>query len=432
MMKVMYLICLERIIDSGIFETQVKNLLFSLKKKFGSKLDVTLVSVSPVLHIHRKGMDFNFVKYKTQMRDLKQEFAKNGVKLRLIPAFRLRWGIHLNIFTLPLFLLTTLPLLLIDTYKEKYDIIHCRSYVPSLAAFIIRKFRKKIRIVFDMKGLYPEEGLLLKQRAQRSISFEFWKHIEQKLLCECNKVIVVSEPFAEYILSIDGKADVEIIPTSVNLDNFSFNKELKRHMREEYKLNDRRILIYNGSLGTWHDPKALASLFVKIKEGMDNSHLMIISTFNRERLEHILTSCRLKDVDDFTILALKPKDVYPYLLMGDYGVLPLVKLDERNIARRRIAATMTSVKVSEYLACGLPIIANERIGGVARLIEEHDIGSTFSLEEMDELGHKLDCLERRYDELQKNCVKLAERYFGVERHASFYFRIYEELVGLGH
>src|SRR5437870_1115357 len=71
--------------------------------------------------------------------------------------------------------------------RENYDILHCRVHVPALMAAIARKFsRKKPKIIFDIRGFFPEEYTDAGIWPENGWLYRIAKRVEKWLLNEAD------------------------------------------------------------------------------------------------------------------------------------------------------------------------------------------------------------------------------------------------------
>lgn len=428
MIRVIYLTFLEGIFNYGIFESQVKTLLFTLKRKYNSQLDLLLVVNMPLINLTRKGPVFNFIKYRREKKAIVEEFKSHGAALKLIPVylpFLNRWGIHLNIFLLALVFILNFPFLLLTILKFKPDILHCRSYPAALVGLLVKCLDRNLKLIFDMRGLFPEEGIVQKRWNEKSLTFKIWKKLEYLLLRHSDRIIALSEPFREYVSSLnpDCTPKIELIYASVDIDFFKPDPSGREILLQKLGLEGKKIFMYHGSLNSWHSPELLGLVFKKIKEKIFDAHLLILTTFNRERLSATLQSLGLSK-SDFSITWVRFSEMPSYLSLGRYAIVPSNIL---NFPEELILDTMIGLKVSECLALGLPLIANENIGGLRPFLSENGLGTSFRAENIDELPSRIQYLESRYDEISRNCIKFAWNFLNIERSADCYFKIYKEL-----
>jgi glycosyltransferase involved in cell wall biosynthesis len=430
MINILYVTCMEVPYNSAIFKSQVKTLLITLRKKYATNTRISLSINIPVIYITRKGIINNYTKYKREYEFLANECESNGVSLRVNPIctpLLIRHAFHLNVILLPLILLLGLPKLYMEVLRVKPNIIHCRSYPATLMAVIIKKFKKKIRIIFDMRGLYPEEGIVQKRWSEKSYAFKLWKWIELQLLRNSECIVVLSETFADYVLSLDNnlKNKIEFIPAGVDTKSFAGSDNYRE---KQTIIENNNIFISHGTLNLWHNPNILASVFCKINSIVPNAHLVVLTSFNRTELNKIMLDHGIKKTN-YNIKQVPYEDVPQYLARARYAIVPSAASDiTSDVYKKRIVETMIGLKVSESLAAGLPLIANENIGGLRRLMSNHNLGILFNINKMDEFKSNYCAMDSNYDEIRRECLQFAEKHLDIEYSADRYYEIYEKLA----
>ena len=88
---------------------------------------------------------------------------------------------------------------------------------------------------------------------------------------------------------------------------------------------------------------------------------------------------------------------------------------------------MIGIKTCEYLACGLPIIANKNMTSLSKFIKKNQVGISFEFNKLDELYSNFKRMDKKYKKYKINCSKVAKIYFDVEKHANHYISLYEKL-----
>jgi glycosyltransferase involved in cell wall biosynthesis len=87
-------------------------------------------------------------------------------------------------------------------------------------------------------------------------------------------------------------------------------------------------------------------------------------------------------------------------------------------------------RMAEILGCGLPVVANEGVGDVARIISEYRVGVLAEgpePEAMTAAWSELTALLKD-PELASRCRKAAEEVFSLESGTAAYARLYEQVL----
>lgn len=427
-LKVLYLMCMERILDYGIFDSQVKNLLKEMSRRYKTQISITLMAMIPLIHVSRSGVSIIPIRYRREIRHLKRELSIHRIRLSILFVPIPRWSIYLKIYFFPVFILTSLPMIILHLWRNNYDIIHCRSYLPALVSALSKKSLSKATILFDTRAPVPEQGVIAGHYRRESMSFRVWKKIEEVAIKHSDSVVFVTEQFAEEMKKRYKVSDYCVIHNTVVVEKYVRDNVKIAAMKKKYNLSDKVIVVYNGSLGVWNDPEILSAVFRKLGEVNRNMFLLVLTTYSHEKLQTALEKSRIA-AGSYRIMTLKPEKVSDVLSIGDYGLWPSVGLYE-NDPVERMHRTVTGIKTFEYLAAGLPIIANANMEGVKYIVEKYDTGITFDIDNPDKMVHDFENMEGRYDEIQKNCISTARRLGDVSNHARKYFKLYKRMKGV--
>jgi glycosyltransferase involved in cell wall biosynthesis len=123
------------------------------------------------------------------------------------------------------------------------------------------------------------------------------------------------------------------------------------------------------------------------------------------------------------IRSVPPHAVPPLLARARAG------LSLRRAGRAQVAAS--PVKVSEYLACGLPVVSTTGVGDLDRLLLERRVGVLvpgFSPDELRAAARSL--VELQGDaELLSRCRRLAEETFALDAAVASYDGVYRAALG---
>ena len=95
-----------------------------------------------------------------------------------------------------------------NKYKNEIEIIHCRSYMPAIAGYIINKFYGN-KYIFDMRGFWIDEMILNKTLSNKILIF-FLRIIKNKLIINSSYIISLSYKAIDYLKSIKNIATKNI------------------------------------------------------------------------------------------------------------------------------------------------------------------------------------------------------------------------------
>jgi glycosyltransferase involved in cell wall biosynthesis len=318
------------------------------------------------------------------------------------------------------------PLLLCTIARKKPDIVHCRSYVATAIAIICKIVFPRIKVVFDPRGFWPEEGVVTKRWRENSVTFQGWKRIEAFLFRRSDQVIALSETFRSRVCQIVDGAKCSVIYASVDAGRFVAARQARGIRRKELGFENDRVFVYNGSLHAWHDAPLLAQLYRALARKGGNNKLLVITAHSAKALHEVFKTAGLS-ADQYRIIAARPAEVPGYLAASDYGLVPLKRFAGGG-PMSVVAETMIGTKVAEYLACGLPIIVNRHVGGLRALMDRYRLGIVFDSDHLNGVAEEVKRIEERYSEYQKDCQHVAEQYFSLDEAACAYAQLYRDLV----
>lgn len=309
---------------------------------------------------------------------------------------------------------------LIYTIVKKDDIIHVRSYIPMFGLLIVKPFIKN-KIIFDMRGLLPQEFLMRKRNIKDIIKSIVFSVFEKIFIYMSNKIVVVSTHFMDYILSkydyLD-QANVVVIPT---LSIISKDIDIV-DCKKKYFSNEEIILfVYSGSLEGWQNFEETILLFSQINILIPNSRLIIFSknTLDADRICAKYLSKLYYRVD-----SLSYNQLNSHLLSCDFGFL----LRENHIVNR----VASPIKFSDYINSDTYVIATENIGDVSTIISSDKVGCVIpgirlGEEEILELVKNIKKLFGINFQEKKYAFKRVQDIFKIENIAEKYIKLYSKI-----
>jgi glycosyltransferase involved in cell wall biosynthesis len=175
-----------------------------------------------------------------------------------------------------------------------------------------------------------------------------------------------------------------VAPTCTPVPSQADLSAWRSQTRTELALGHRLTAAYAGS---WLDPAALIALFRQLQAAARGNpsagdwHLLLLVSSRSGEADatqgQIAETLRaaLPEVG-CTVIAARPADVVRTLAGADLALQPVsvtaqAVQDERFLLQAR---TMLSVKFTEYLAAGLPVVVSRWAGAAAQIVRQHDLG----------------------------------------------------------
>lgn len=252
---------------------------------------------------------------------------------------------------------------------DSYSLIHVRSYLPMLLLLCLGTFkRRKVPIIFDMRGVFPQE-LLMKNKYQKfslkiHALYLVFSFLEKHFLKISNAIVVVSGPFENYLIekypSLKIKDKIQVIPTfTIPSSNLRLNEQPLRIWDD-----DAHVFVYSGSLYIWQQFEKTVELFKVILESLNGSKLLVL-TFEKDKANEIIKDAGI-DISDFRVITSKPENLQEFLKQAHFAFL----LRDNDIVNK----VATPIKFSDYVQANLSIIATPDIGDTEKIIKELGIG----------------------------------------------------------
>jgi glycosyltransferase involved in cell wall biosynthesis len=319
--------------------------------------------------------------------------------------------------------------------REKIDILHARIHIPMLMAALAKKIsRRKPKIIFDIRGFFPEEYTDAGVWKENGWLYKSVKRTEKWLLREANAFVILTEKgrkilFPESKETGFDKSDrpVEIIPCCVDFKRFELINETSRlEMRRKLNIENRRVIVYVGSFGGWYMTGEMADFFGTAKEQDDSTFALVLTQSNREMIAGLLKERGFSE-NDFLIRKVLPEEVPVYLSASDIAISFIKACYSKQAS--------SPTKIAEYLACGLPVISNAGVGDLDSLIEVEDVGvisGGFTEADYLKVLQEIDKLKKQAN-LATHCRAVALKHFdlykiGGERYRKVYRYLLKDII----
>ncbi len=311
-----------------------------------------------------------------------------------------------------------------STTEKHSTVLHCRSYLAGLIGLYCKK-KFNSGFIFDMRGFWADEriegGIWHKTNPIGSYLYSFFKKKEKEMLVNADAIISLTHKAKSVILDwklgiMDSK--INVIPCCADLNFFSKkNIEEQRLVLLQNKfpqLQNKFVLSYVGSLGTWYMADEMLEFFKELSEKMD-SHFLII-TKDSEVLVHKAALMHKVPLDKLTVVSSSRADM-PYFISFSTASLFFIRPSFSKSAS-------SPTKMGELLSMGVPIVTNTGVGDVESIIKETNCGVI--IPDFNKKGYQQavsDLLENR-NLYTGNTVAAANSYFslydGIEKYAKVY------------
>lgn len=234
-------------------------------------------------------------------------------------------------------------------FLNKIDIVHTRSYIPTVF-ILIPKLLKKFKLIFDIRGFWFDEKLEAGHIS--SLNYYFLKILEKYLFTFADEIITLSNVSKKIILekfNLD-KKKIHVIPTFTNFRKF------KNNFKNTPK--NKIIFGYIGNMGMNYEFEKVIKFFEKFDKINNNWKLIIANNqISKIPLEEKLLFKK-------KIMLKKVK----FLQMNEFYSKIDICIYFLNHKFSKKASCPT--KLGELIATNTPFITNSKIGDINHIISK--------------------------------------------------------------
>lgn len=325
-----------------------------------------------------------------------------------------RWGVLAKLMALIPSFLRALRV----ARSSSIEVLHCRGYLGSLIGLCVKRLTGA-RLIFDMRGFWPDERVDGGVWRRRSLVYRIVKWLEGRLLLGADCVVSLTEAGKVELRGfqcLSGRvAPVEVVPTCVNLELF----------KPAQRSSEVFTLAYVGSVGTWYLFQEVAVAVRRLFCLREDARFLVINKGGHERVRSMLLAEQV-DLSRVEILDLPYDEVGPHLARASAGIFFIKPCWSKKAS--------CPTKMAEFLACGKPCIANEGVGDVAAVLSGAGVGVVVPVLPDGEVDmsriddYLLSLFELVSDsESPVRCRSVAESRFSLAEGVARYSRIYNDL-----
>ncbi len=396
---------------------------------FGLREPLVQTQVLPYLReLVKGGMGVGIVTFEPEMRsrwtvddiaEQKRELADQGIEWDALPYHKTpsSMATAYDVLTGSLFVRRKIR-------ERSLDVVHGRIHVATLMGALARKFSsRKPKLIFDIRGFFPEEYTDAGVWPENGLLYRCAKRVEKWLMDQADGFVVLTDKARSLLWPDGSEKPVEVIPCCVDFaTRFPESASRARDaMREKLGLQGRTVYTHIGALGGLYLSKEMADLLAVARELDPRTFALFLTQSDPTEIVRLLKDRGFSESDLFVGRA-APDEVPQYLAASDVG-LSFVKATYATQSR-------SPTKIPEYLASGLPIIANSGVGDVDELIRTENVGVLIDRFERESYQNAIYALRRFRIDIGPRCREVALRRFDLETvGGERYRRLYGSLLG---
>ena len=256
---------------------------------------------------------------------------------------------------------------------KNIQIVHCRSHVPAIVGFFLKKIFK-IKLIFDFRGLWIEErfdyNIWSRKKKLHKIYFKIFKKLEAQILNNSDYIICLTfsvKPYLNKLLS-NNRVPIKVIPCCADYNFFNSNKYTKTTSRKKLKLDKNISVIgYAGSINNAYLIKNMIDFFYNFQKKNKNLILIFVTPHIDDLKKIIKNYVNQNIIKQIKIFKSDRQNIPLYLSSFDVSFCFIKKTFSR--------IAMSPTKMFESFAMGVPFICNKGIGDVDHIINKHKIGA---------------------------------------------------------
>lgn len=306
--------------------------------------------------------------------------------------------------------------------ERDLDIIHGRIHVATLMGALGRKFSsRKPKLIFDIRGFFPEEYTDAGVWPENGLLYRTAKRVEKWLLDQADGFVVLTEKSKSLVWPDGSKKPVEVIPCCVDFAT-RFPETVARsrdEMRDKLGVQGRTVYTHIGALGGLYLTREMAEFLAVAREFDPRAFALFLTQSDPAEITRLLQENGFSETD-FYVGRVAPSEIPRYLAASDVG-LSFVKATYATQSR-------SPTKIPEYLASGLPIIANSGVGDVDELIKTENVGVLIDTFDREAYQNAIFRLRRFRLDVGPRCREVALRRFDLDSvGGKRYRRLYASL-----
>ena len=301
--------------------------------------------------------------------------------------------------------------------EHRLNLIHARSFIPGNIGLRLAK-KTNTKLLYDMRGFWADE-----KKAKGTIKsgwlFRRALAMESRLFHHADALVSLTEAGKQKLIGDGVKTRIHIIPCCADTDLFRPADQPSKTTAES-----SLRLISVGSLGAGYLPSAVFGLFKAASEVDPNASLQLLTRSDQSAIQKVAEEVGC-DWNQVKVDSAKPDQVVDYLNQANVGLCMI------GPSSAKLASSPT--KLAEYLACGLPVIANANmIGDVGEILRQHRVGVI--ADDFSPAGFQAAIAQLKTlltdPELAARCRQTAIKHFSVDVAVARYAAAYRQLMGV--
>jgi glycosyltransferase involved in cell wall biosynthesis len=303
--------------------------------------------------------------------------------------------------------------------QKQFYAVHCRSYIPAIIGLKMQQ-KYGVKFIFDMRGFWADERIDGKiwdlSKHHYRLIYKYFKKKEKEFLQNADAIVSLTH-IGKKIMQEEWKVKkpIYVIPCAVDTNLFKpDNKENLQSQNQKSELT----LGYLGSIGTWYMLDEMLDFFKVLLEKYPKAKFKFIT---KEEPAIILNKAiaRNININSFDISSAQRNEVANELSKIDVGIFFIKSTFSKQAS--------SPVKQGEFMAMGIPVIANSGVGDTDNIINKYDSGMLIKEFTYEEYRRVVDLIPEKIKENKVSILKGADEYFSLKNGVNTYSQLYKKL-----
>jgi glycosyltransferase involved in cell wall biosynthesis len=298
-------------------------------------------------------------------------------------------------------------------------IVHTRTSVPAALGLVAARLTRR-RFLYDADSELSEEYADGGHWTRGGMSYRALSAMENLCRRQADSIVVLTERLRADFVRRGVRAPMTVIPCCIDTGGFRRDEGARAARRLELGIGDEILLVYVGKIG----PRYMLDetmAFVGAAGRRGPVHMLILSHGDVAAFRSVAAAHGIADV--VTVRSATHGEIPGWLSAADAG-LALIRPTASECGS-------SPIKVSEYLAAGLPVVITDGIGDLSEAIDSSNLGVVVSGSGDASINTAVDRLNGLLQSrsVGDRCMAFARAALDVEQVAlSRYASVYEILL----
>lgn len=381
-----------------------------------------------VAYLSKHGYNFTIISFEKQARYEKErhiiEAIAKGSNINWLPlSFTARPPVVSKIYDRHRMWQTAVSL----HRKEKFDLVHCRSYVAAEMGLRLKK-KFGIKMLFDMRGFWADEKVdngqwNLRKPFYRSL-YKHYKKKEKEFLVEADAIVSLTKAAKDYLLQQSQYKNlaIEVIPCCADLEHFNYHRVEANEVQELRSSlgidQDTKVMTYLGSTGGWYMTREMLLFFKALLEVSPSYRMLVLTKDDPQKFKDEATGLGIQ-AEKIIVTYSDRKRLPVFIALSNFSIF---------FIRNTFSKTASSpTKHAELMGMGIPVVCNA-IGDTGNIIAGTGTGMVVNEFDNKSLKDAISGLKGLEKLDKENIRKCAAEYFDLEAGAKKYLGLYTALT----